>query len=88
MKLQSARMKGLLDLQDTLAASHHLQLRRVGKDKTRHKAKASGIQSERHKVSKKCKEAVFASEASKHGLTKAEGVSAIAKSKFVKDYEK
>eukprot|EP00892_Ulva_mutabilis_P002188 jgi/Ulvmu1/11970/UM082_0049.1 len=30
MKLQSARMKELLDLQDTLAAGDHLQLRRVG----------------------------------------------------------
>eukprot|EP00892_Ulva_mutabilis_P011931 jgi/Ulvmu1/910/UM101_0019.1 len=68
MKMQSARTKGLLDLQDTLAAGDHPQLRR-----------ASGIQSKRHKMSKQSKKAVFASEASKHGLTKAEGVAAIAK---------
>eukprot|EP00892_Ulva_mutabilis_P011854 jgi/Ulvmu1/9040/UM005_0132.1 len=42
MKLQSARMKGLLDLQDTVAAGDHLQLRRVGKDKkdTRQRSQA------------------------------------------------
>eukprot|EP00892_Ulva_mutabilis_P001443 jgi/Ulvmu1/1129/UM107_0002.1 len=86
MNLQFARIKGLLDLQDTVAAGDHLQLRRVGKDKKRHKAKASGVQSKRPKVSKKSKEAVFASEASKHGLSKAEGVASIAK--FVQDHEK